>query len=101
MNEESLLGGYLESTIEPHAIARIAGIKMREACNRQYGTRFMAVMPTNFYGPNDNFGLETSHMLAANTRNDEAETRFIMSPLEKEHPPERAFRAHQRKRCGF
>ncbi|GEM_PF-3804887 len=73
MNEESLLGGCLESTNEPHAIARIAGIKMCEACNRQYGTRFMAVMPANLYGPNDNFGLETSHMLAATTWNDEAE----------------------------
>jgi GDP-L-fucose synthase len=65
MKEEHLLTGLLEPTNEPYAIAKIAGIKMCEAYNRQYGTRFMAVMPTNLYGPNDNFDLETSHVLPA------------------------------------
>ena len=65
MKEEHLLTGLLEPTNEPYAIAKIAGIKMCEAYNRQYGTRFMAVMPTNLYGPNDNFNLETSHVLPA------------------------------------
>ena len=65
MKEEHLLTGLLEPTNEPYAIAKIAGIKMCEAYNRQYSTRFMAVMPTNLYGPNDNFDLETSHVLPA------------------------------------
>ncbi len=65
MKEEHLLTGLLEPTNEPYAIAKIAGIKMCEAYNRQYGTRFLAVMPTNRYGPNDNFDLETSHVLPA------------------------------------
>jgi len=65
MKEEHLLTGVLEPTNEPYAIAKIAGIKMCEAYNRQYGTRFLAVMPTNLYGPNDNFDLETSHVLPA------------------------------------
>ena len=65
MKEEHLLTGLLEPTNEPYAIAKIAGIKMCESYNRQYGTRFFAVMPTNLYGPNDNFDLETSHVLPA------------------------------------
>ncbi|WDP90550.1 MAG: GDP-L-fucose synthase [Desulfobacter sp.] len=65
IKEEYLLTGPLEPTNEPYAIAKIAGIKMCEAYNRQYGTRFMAIMPTNLYGPNDNFDLETSHVLPA------------------------------------
>jgi GDP-L-fucose synthase len=65
MKEEHLLTGLLEPTNEPYAIAKISGIKMCEAYNRQYGTRFLAVMPTNLYGPNDNFDLETSHVLPA------------------------------------
>lgn len=65
MKEEHLLTGTLEPTNAPYAIAKIAGIKMCESYNRQYGTRFMAVMPTNLYGPNDNFDLETSHVLPA------------------------------------
>ncbi len=65
MKEEHLLTGLLESTNEPYAIAKIAGIKMCEAYNRQYHTRFLAVMPTNLYGSNDNFSLETSHVLPA------------------------------------
>ncbi|GAA0486577.1 GDP-L-fucose synthase [Salinibacillus aidingensis] len=65
MNEDSLLTGELEPTNEPYAIAKIAGIKMCEAYNRQYGTNYISVMPTNLYGPNDNFDLETSHVLPA------------------------------------
>ena len=65
MKEEYLLTGSLEPTNEPYAVAKIAGIKMCEAYNRQYGTNFISVMPTNLYGPGDNFDLETSHLLAA------------------------------------
>ncbi len=65
LKEEYLLSGLLEPTNEPYAVAKIAGIKMCEAYNRQYGTSFMSVMPTNLYGPNDNFDLETSHVLPA------------------------------------
>ncbi|MFZ0449423.1 MAG: GDP-L-fucose synthase [Desulfatiglandaceae bacterium] len=65
IKEEYLLSGPLEPTNEAYAIAKIAGIKMCESYNRQYGTHFMGVMPTNLYGPKDNFDLETSHVLAA------------------------------------
>lgn len=65
MKEEHLLSGYLEPTNEPYALAKIAGIKMCEAYNRQYGTKFFALMPTNLYGPNDNFDLENAHVLPA------------------------------------
>lgn len=65
MAEESLLTGPLEYTNEPYAIAKIAGLKMCESFNIQYGTNFIAVMPTNLYGPNDNFDLERSHVLPA------------------------------------
>lgn len=65
MREDSLLTGPLEYTNEPYAIAKIAGIKMCESYNLQYGTNFISVMPTNLYGPNDNFDLETSHVLPA------------------------------------
>lgn len=65
MREEHLLTGLLEPTNEPYAIAKIAGIKMCESYNRQYGTAFIPVMPTNLYGPNDNFDLETSHVIPA------------------------------------
>ncbi len=65
MKEESLLTSELEYTNEPYAIAKIAGIKMCESYNLQYGTNFISVMPTNLYGPNDNFDLETSHVLPA------------------------------------
>ena len=65
MNEDSLLTSELEYTNEPYAIAKIAGIKMCESYNIQYGTNFISVMPTNLYGPNDNFDLETSHVLPA------------------------------------
>ncbi len=65
MRESHLLTGPLEPTNEPYAIAKIAGIKMCQSYNRQYNTRFFALMPTNLYGPNDNFDLETSHVLPA------------------------------------
>lgn len=65
MKEDSLLTSPLEYTNEPYAIAKIAGIKMCESYNIQYGTNFISVMPTNLYGKNDNFDLETSHVLPA------------------------------------
>ena len=65
MKEKYLLTGPLEATNEPYAVAKIAGVKMCEAYNRQYGANFISVMPTNLYGPNDNFDLETSHVLPA------------------------------------
>lgn len=65
MRENSLLTGPLEYTNEPYAIAKIAGLKMCESFNLQYGTNYIAVMPTNLYGPNDNFDLEKSHVLPA------------------------------------
>jgi len=68
MKEEYLLTGLLEPTNEPYAVAKIAGIKMCQSYNRQYGTHFMSVMPTNLYGPDDNFNLETSHVLPAMIR---------------------------------
>lgn len=63
--EDYLLTGLLEPTNEPYAIAKIAGINLCESCNRQYGTRFVSVMPTNLYGPNDNYDLANSHVLPA------------------------------------
>ena len=68
MKEDALLTGQLEYTNEPYAIAKIAGLKMCESFNIQYGTNFIAVMPTNLYGPNDNFDLERSHVLPAMIR---------------------------------
>ncbi|MDR2039725.1 MAG: GDP-L-fucose synthase [Bacteroidales bacterium] len=65
IEETELLTGPLEYTNEPYAIAKIAGIKMCESYNIQYGTNFISIMPTNLYGPNDNFNLETSHVLPA------------------------------------
>lgn len=68
MVEDALLTGPLEYTNEPYAIAKIAGLKMCESYNLQYGTNFIAVMPTNLYGPNDNFHLENSHVMPAMMR---------------------------------
>lgn len=68
MKEEVLLTSPLEYTNEPYAIAKIAGLKMCESFNLQYGTNYIAVMPTNLYGPNDNFHLENSHVLPAMIR---------------------------------
>ena len=68
ISENELLTNTLEYTNEPYAIAKIAGLKMCESFNIQYGTNFIAVMPTNLYGPNDNFDLERSHVLPAMVR---------------------------------
>lgn len=65
LTEEYVLTGPLESTNEAYAIAKIAGLKLCQFFNQQYGTNYIAVMPTNLYGPNDNFDLETSHVLPA------------------------------------
>ncbi|MES2591266.1 MAG: GDP-L-fucose synthase [Bacteroidota bacterium] len=65
MNEDYLLTGLLEPTNEPYAIAKIAGIKMCDAYRAQYGSNFISVMPTNLYGPNDNYDLNNSHVLPA------------------------------------
>jgi GDP-L-fucose synthase len=65
ISEDALLTGQLEVTNEPYALAKIAGIKLCQAYARQYGANFVSVMPTNIYGPNDNFDLENSHVLAA------------------------------------
>ena len=65
MKEEYLLTSELEKTNEPYAIAKIAGLKLCEAYNRQFGANFISCMPTNLYGPYDNFNLETSHVLPA------------------------------------
>jgi GDP-L-fucose synthase len=65
IKEEYLLTGPLEQTNEPYAIAKIAGIKLCESYNRQYGTQYVSVMPTNLYGPNDNYDLNNSHVLPA------------------------------------
>lgn len=65
IKEEYLLSGKLEPTNEPYAIAKIAGVKMCENYNRQYGCNFISAMPTNLYGPNDNYDLNTSHVLPA------------------------------------
>ena len=68
MQESALLTGVLESTNEPYAIAKIAGIKLCESYNRQYGVDYRSAMPTNLYGPNDNFHLENSHVIPAMIR---------------------------------
>jgi GDP-L-fucose synthase len=65
IREEYLLSGYLEPTNQPYAVAKIAGIEMCRAYNRQFGTNFVSVMPTNLYGPGDNFDLQNSHVLPA------------------------------------
>ena len=84
MREDSLLTGPLEPTNEPYAIAKIAGLKMCEAFNAQYGTKYLSVMPTNLYGPNDNFDLETSHVLPALIR------KFHEAKLRQDKTGERA-----------
>ena len=78
IREEYLLTSELEQTNEPYAIAKIAGLKMCESYNRQYGTNFISAMPTNMYGPNDNFSLRSSHVLPALLR------KFHLAKLLKE-----------------
>lgn len=68
VREEQLLTGILESTNEPYAIAKIAGIKLCESYNREYGTDYRSIMPTNLYGPDDNFDLDNAHVLPAMIR---------------------------------
>jgi GDP-L-fucose synthase len=68
IKEEYLLSDYLEPTNQPYAVAKIAGLIMAQSYNRQYGTNFIAVMPTNLYGPRDNFDLENSHVIPALVR---------------------------------
>lgn len=68
ISEDALLTGPLEQTNEPYAIAKIAGLKLVESANAQYGRRWMSLMPTNLYGPGDNFDLESSHVLPAMVR---------------------------------
>ena len=63
LKEDYLLSGFLEETNEPYAIAKIAGIKMCESYKKQYGCNFISVMPTNLYGPNDNYNLNNSHII--------------------------------------
>lgn len=65
IKEDYLLTGPLEQTNEPYAIAKIAGVKLCESCNRQYGTHYISLLPTNLYGPNDNYDLVSSHVLPA------------------------------------
>jgi GDP-L-fucose synthase len=65
LQEKHLLSGYLEETNEPYAIAKIAGIKLCESYRRQYGCNFISAMPTNLYGPNDNYDLKNSHVIPA------------------------------------
>jgi len=77
MKEEYLLAGELEPTNEPYAIAKIAGIKLCQSYNRQYGTNFISVMPTNLYGPNDNYDPMTSHVPPALIR------RFHQAKMDK------------------
>ena len=65
IKEEYLLSGYLEETNEAYALAKISGLKMCQFFNKQYGTNYISVMPTNLYGPYDNFDLENSHVMPA------------------------------------
>ncbi len=80
IKEEYLLSGYLEPTNEAYALAKIAGLKMCQYFNRQYGTKFISVMPTNLYGPHDNFDLQESHVLPALLRKIH-EAKFSKTPF--------------------
>lgn len=95
MKEEYLLTGLLEPTNEPYAIAKIAGIKLCQSYNRQYGTNFISVMPTNLYGPKDNFNLETAHVLPALIR------KFHIAKLLQEEKLEEIKRDLYRYPIGF
>lgn len=95
MKEEYLLTGYLEPTNEPYAIAKIAAIKLCRYYNEQYGTNFISVMPTNLYGPNDNFNLETSHVLPALIR------KFHLAKLFEEQNYEEVIKDLKKYPIGF
>jgi len=86
LKEESLLTGLLESTNEPYAIAKIAGIKLCEAYRDQYGCNFISAMPTNLYGPNDNYDLNNSHVLPNNSHVLPALIRKFHTAKEEGHP---------------
>jgi GDP-L-fucose synthase len=95
MKEDYLLTGTLESTNEPYAIAKIAAIKLCRYYNEQYGTNFLSVMPTNLYGPDDNFNLETAHVLPALIR------KFHLAKLLREKKYDEVKREIQRFSTGF
>ncbi|MBT1247049.1 MULTISPECIES: GDP-L-fucose synthase [unclassified Thermosipho (in: thermotogales)] len=95
MKEEYLLTGELEPTNEPYAIAKISAIKMCRYFNEQYGTNFISVMPTNLYGPNDNFNLETAHVLPALLR------KFYLGKLLEEENYEKIKENIQKYPLGF
>ena len=95
MKEEYLLTGILEPTNEPYAIAKISAIKMCRYYNEQYGTNFISVMPTNLYGPNDNFNLETAHVLPALIR------KFHLAKLLREKKYDEIKKDMQRFPLGF
>lgn len=95
MKEEYLLTGLLEPTNEPYAVAKIAAIKLCRYCNEQYGTDFISVMPTNTYGPQDNYNLETAHVLPALIR------KFHLAKLLREKKYDEVMRDVQRFSLGF
>ncbi|BBE30213.1 GDP-L-fucose synthase [Tepiditoga spiralis] len=95
MKEEELLTGELESTNEPYAIAKISAIKMCRYFNEQYGTNFISVMPTNLYGPNDNFNLETAHVLPALIR------KFYLGKLLEEEKYDKIIENIKKYKIGF
>lgn len=95
MKEESLLSGSLEPTNEPYAVAKIAALKMCRYYNEQYGTNFISVMPTNLYGPNDEFNLETAHVPPAIMR------KFHLAKLLKEQAYEKIIRDIEKYPIGF
>lgn len=95
LKEEYLLSGYLEATNEPYAIAKIAAIKLCRYFNEQYGTNFISIMPTNLYGPHDNFNLETAHVLPSLLR------KFYLAKLLREGKHELVVRDLKRYPLGF
>ena len=95
MKEEYLLTGLLESTNEPYAVAKIAAIKLCRYYNEQYGTNFISVMPTNLYGTNDNFSLETAHVLPALIR------KFHLAKLLRENNREAVLQDIKKFPIGF
>ena len=95
MKEEYLLTGLLESTNEPYAVAKIAAIKLCRYYNEQYGTNFISVMPTNLYGTNDNFSLETAHVLPALIR------KFHLAKLLRENNREAVLQDMKKFPIGF
>jgi GDP-L-fucose synthase len=95
LREDSLLTGVLEQTNEPYAIAKIAAIKLCDSYNRQHGTKFLSAMPTNLYGPHDNFNLETSHVLPGLIR------KFLLARFMAEGDDESLLQDVQARPLGF